>query len=35
MFDEVLDALINVGWQPHDQWLIGLRERDVQVPSQP
>ena len=35
IFDEVLDTLINVGWQLHNLWLRRLREGRAQAPSQP
>lgn len=35
VFDEVLNTLINVGWQLHNQWLRRLLEGGVQAPSQP
>ena len=35
VFDEVLNTLINVGWQLHNQWLRRLREEGAEVPSQP
>ncbi|MCY4059721.1 MAG: hypothetical protein OXG44_17175 [Gammaproteobacteria bacterium] len=33
VFDEVLNTLINVGWQLHNLWLRRLREEDAQAPS--
>lgn len=30
MFDEVLDTLIDVGWQLYGLWLAKLQERDEQ-----
>ena len=35
VFDEVLNTLIRVGWQLHNQWLRRLREEDAQGWSQP
>lgn len=34
VFDEVLNTLINVGWQLHNLWLRRLREGGVEAPSQ-
>ena len=34
VFDEVLNTLINVGWQLHNLWLGRLREGGAQAPSQ-
>ena len=35
VFDEVLNTLIGVGWQLHNEWLRRLREEGAQAPSQP
>ena len=35
VFDEVLNTLINVGWQLHNRWLRKLREEYALAPSQP
>ena len=35
VFDEVLNTLIDVGWQLHNLWLRRLREEYAEAPSQP
>ena len=35
VFGEVLNTLIGVGWQLHNQWLRRLREEGAQAPSEP